>query len=449
MILKNTPTSLVIASALMATSALLPAKATPEDPPSNKHTTAEATSEEVTKDASSEKIEVAKKVLAVVAKTSDEKKGSEKDDPARDKLEKEKAQLALENSLAAERSERKLADLKAQVAKLKLEKELLAETIAVKELKHKEQQMADQVAFAEETRELSRETQLAKLKAEQLTSELKSQKAELGLAMTKVEREMELFEAKQKRDTFVDAEPVYLADPLKEDGTLVISDRRIDLNGGIYSDTAAQVGERINYFNNKNGEHPIFIVIDSSPGGSVMAGMQILKAMHGSQAPVYVVVKSFAASMAAGITTLAERSFALPDAILLHHQILSLSYGNLSETREHTKQMEQWWNRLAGPVAEKMGITLEEFIDKMYNNTVTGDWTEFADDAQKIKWVDHVVSNVQETSLLKNPDAQKPEKSANATYLEAGRPGNIIPRLNPKDMLYLYNPDQYYHRAEK
>ena len=50
----------------------------------------------------------------------------------------------------------------------------------------------------------------------------------------------------------------------------------------------------------------IFIVIDTSPRGSVMAGYRILKAMESSDAPVHVVVKSFAASMAAAITTLGE-----------------------------------------------------------------------------------------------------------------------------------------------
>jgi ATP-dependent Clp protease protease subunit len=431
MILKNTPTSLLFATALLTSSPLLPAKAT----------------EETAEEPSSETIEIAKEVLEIVEKTSEGKKDPQSD---KDKLQIEKNQLELENALAAERNQRKLSDLKAQVEKLKLEKELLAETIAIQELEHKKSQMADQIAFDEETKELKKETERAKLKAEQLTSNLKSQKAELGIEMSELEREMELFQAKQKRDTFVDAEPVYLANPLKEDGTLVISDRRIDLNGAIFADTATHVGERINYFNNKNSQHPIFIVIENSPGGSVMSGMQILKAMHGSQAPVYVVVKGFAASMAAGITTLAERSFALPDAILLHHQILSSAYGNLSETREHTEQMEAWWERLAGPVAEKMGISLEEFIDKMYSNTVTGDWTEFADDAQKIKWVDHVVKTVEETALLTSPDAAKESTGSGTAYgSESIRPENAIPRLNPKDMLYLYNPDGYYKPAGK
>lgn len=435
MILTKTPFRFA-ATALLATSPLLLAETAPQPEAAAK---------------ASEIVEIAiaasqpeKEVVVKVEEEKAQKPASAKEQ----KMAKEKNKLSLENALATERSNKELRQLRAKVAKLKLEKELLAEKIAIAELKHKEEKMADQIAFEKKTKALSRDTAVAKMKAEGLTSKLKSQQAEVGLAVTKIEREMKVFKANQERATFVDSKPVYLANPLQEDGTLVISDRRIDLNGPIFAGTSDHVGERINYFNNQNGEHPIFIVIDSSPGGSVMAGMQILKAMHGSEAPVYVVVKSFAASMAAGITTLAERSFALPDAIILHHQILSGAYGNLTETREHTKQMEEWWQRLASPVAEKMGVTLEEFIEQMYANTVTGDWTEFADNAQKIKWVDTVVTNIRETSLLNSPDAKRAPGGAPAATLEAAKMETIIPRLNPKDMLYLYNPDGYYQPAQ-
>src|SRR5260221_10572633 len=117
-------------------------------------------------------------------------------------------------------------------------------------------------------------------------------------------------------------------------GVLSISDRRIALNGVITSETANRVTERINYFNNQNKEFPIFIVIDDSPGGSVMAGYKILKTMHSSSAPVYVVVKSYAASMAAAICTLAQRSFAYPNAVILHHPISNGSHGNLAAQRD-------------------------------------------------------------------------------------------------------------------
>ncbi|MDA7626117.1 ATP-dependent Clp protease proteolytic subunit [Akkermansiaceae bacterium] len=236
-----------------------------------------------------------------------------------------------------------------------------------------------------------------------------------------------------------------------------ISDRRIPFNGAVTGTLADRVTTRINYFNNKDPKKPIFIVIDDSPGGSVMAGYRILKAMEGSEAPIYVVVKSFAASMAATITTLAEKSFVYPNAIILHHQIsqsFMFSSMNLTEQKENVEDLKKWWARLADPIAEKMGITSDEFIEMMYKKTVSGDWTEFGDDAVKLKWADHVVNRIHETALLKNPDAKSsaptPTRSAaieNGLTPAIDDNGNhymILPRRNPKDLYLMHNPDGFY-----
>lgn len=375
------------------------------------------------------------------------KKKRSKEEIAQAIMQAEQEQLALENSLAAEKIKKEHAELRAEVARLKLEKEKLTETLAINELRQKQAMAKEEARFQKETAQLSREAKVAKMSAEKLGADFKAKQAEFGMKLAELDHQIKTIETNKKRADYADSEPIYLANPLQKDGTLVISDRRIDLNGPIFSGTADHVSERINYFNNKNAEHPIFIVIDSSPGGSVMAGMSIMKAMHGSDAPVYVVVKTFAASMAAALTTLAERSFAFPNAIILHHQVMSGTYGNLTETREHTQQLEEWWRRLANPIAKKMGISRDEFIERMYQETVSGDWTEFADQAKKLKWVDHVVSNIKETALLKNPDSAS-SKAGPAAEADNQSMDQFIPRLNPKDMLYMYNPDGHYQRQK-
>jgi ATP-dependent Clp protease protease subunit len=266
-------------------------------------------------------------------------------------------------------------------------------------------------------------------------------------------------EKEREADAYADQRPIYLKEPLTTEGELVLSDRRIPLNGPITMATADFISARIDYFNNKTKEYPIFIVIDESPGGSVMAGYKILKSMQSSNAPVYVVVKSFAASMAAAICTLAPRSFAYPNAIILHHQISNGMMGNLTLQREGLKMLERWWQRLAAPIAAKMGITIDEFIKQMYAHTATGDWKEFADDAVKLKWVDTVIGRCQETAWVKNPDVEPapPGQLATASATpgaavvnmaektdEKGHPYMLLPRLNPVDCYYLYNPDSYF-----
>ena len=382
------------------------------------------------------------------------------------RLTAEKQRLDLENGLTQQRLQAEVGSLQAEIDKLTKQADLLAKRAALKDAERKARmdeelgtererlekiKLTNDLAAAElaaRGRELGQREQESKVRA----AELQAQRMEFEVQLAKLSNDLEL---RKKRDQWkdrVDREIQYTLEPFK-DGVLTISDRRIALNGVISMDTADFIAERIDYFNNQNRQYPIFIVIDRSPGGSVMAGYKILKAMNGSAAPVYVVVKSFAASMAAGITTMSKRSFAYPNAIMLHHQILSGSFGNLTEQRENLKDLEEWWKRLAAPVAAKMGVSLDEFIKRMYANRSTGDWEEFGDGAQKLKWVDDIVETVREESYIKNPDTEPSKpidgQAAGQSALQEridsnGRRYVLLPRLDPVDCYYLYNPDRYY-----
>ncbi|NRA58014.1 MAG: ATP-dependent Clp protease proteolytic subunit, partial [Phycisphaerales bacterium] len=239
--------------------------------------------------------------------------------------ELEKSEIDAKQALRESRLKDELAASRAETARLKAEAEAikaraalesarqaqqLAEMRAQIERREVEQRLADAEAgegVAEARRramEIDAETSVArgelaalKTRYDMMTLDLKSQLATL-------EREIDLREQKDKLARVVTNDMSYREEPFR-DGTLYISDRRIPLNGPIWSGTGSYVADRIQFFNNQSEEQPIFIVIDSSPGGSVMEGYRILKAMETSRAPIHVVVKSFAASMAACITTLA------------------------------------------------------------------------------------------------------------------------------------------------
>jgi ATP-dependent Clp protease protease subunit len=349
-------------------------------------------------------------------------------------------------------SEKKASsDVQSEISKLKAERELIAERNALEDLKRAQIDREADVKFAEEKARLNREGELSRIQAERLANELKAIQSQAALDLAKLQNEVAKIEAEEKRSKYADSKPEYLANPLRDDGVLVISDRRIPLNGPIGANTADYITERIHYWNNKDKKLPIFIVIDDCPGGSVMAGYRILKSMEASEAPIHVVVKSFAASMAACITTLATESYAYPNAIILHHQISSGRSGrlNLTQQREFFEDSNRWWERLASPVAKKMGITTDELIKQMYAKATSGDWSEFGDEAKKLKWVNHIINGVEETSLVKNPDSPNatPSKTAYVENVELDKDGNpvvFLPRLNPKDCYFLYNPDGYY-----
>jgi ATP-dependent Clp protease protease subunit len=374
--------------------------------------------------------------------------------PAAPAEKSEQDRLTEENNLAEARLKAETNAMRAEITRLKMEKELLAEKLALSAVKRQAAQEEELAKNEAERAQLSRNTELAKARAEYLTHELKAVQSESGIAIAKLQNRISELEMESRGKAYADADPVYLENPLREDGTLVISDRRIALNGMISMATADHITDRIDFYNNADRKLPIFIVIDQSPGGSVMAGYRILKAMESSDAPVHVVVKSFAASMAAGITTLAKESYAYPNAIILHHQISSTLFGqlNLTEQAEFVKESQRWWTRLATPVAQKMGITTDEFIKKMYEHSTSGDWSEFGEDAQKLKWVNHIVQGIEESSFTKNPDLKgsmpaapsQPAAELKEEIDANGRPFAYLPRLTPKDVYFLYNPDGYY-----
>ncbi|GEP42951.1 ATP-dependent Clp protease proteolytic subunit [Brevifollis gellanilyticus] len=386
-----------------------------------------------------------------------------------------------------------LEAIKTETAKLNAEREKIAAQLALEQTKQDEQLAPRRRALAEQQikmEEIKSKLDLAeterRAKDDPALMELRRQNEKLMIdySIAKNETDIDGFKSRmeengvrrktsalslqmelqqkeaESRSYAVGKAPSYPLDPL-QGKKLVLSDRTIGLNGVITSKTADSIADRIAYFNNRDDQAPIFIVIDDSPGGSVMAGYKILKAMHGSRAPVYTVVKSFAASMAACITTLSKKSFAYPNAIILHHQLSVGVMGNLTQHRENVKELEEWWKRLADPVAAKMGITRDEFIARMYKEASTGDWNEFADDAQKLGWVDVIVEDIEETALLRHPDTQQAQQQngqqrlasdgdANAVsgvvpdHDERGKPMALLPRLNPLDAYWMYNPDGYY-----
>lgn len=376
---------------------------------------------------------------------------AEEKDPALETKKKEQEALAIDNKLEAERLTNATNSMRAEITRLKAERELMAEKQALETAKRQISLQTELEKVQAEKEKIASEGELSKARADKLTNDLKAVQTEAALEITRLQNDISRIETTDKRAKFADSKPVFLKTPLKDNGILVVSDRRIPLNGLITNNTADFITSRIQYWNNKDRELPIFIVIDSSPGGSVMAGYRILKAMESSDAPVHVVVKSFAASMAACITTLAKESYCYPNAVILHHQISSTLFGqlNLTQQREFHEDSQRWWVRLGTPVAAKMGITPDEFIKQMYAHTSSGDWSEFGEQAKELKWVNHIVTGIDETSFTKDPDTVESPSAARAEVQKEevdanGRPFQWLPRIEPLDVYFISNADGYY-----
>lgn len=287
----------------------------------------------------------------------------------------------------------------------------------------------------------------AKFKEKFIQMELEKQMAETEFS--KLEKTLKIRELKKQWESEANKTVTRSDEPFK-DGILTISDRRIPLNGPIIRGTGKWVADRLDYFNNKSEELPIFIVIDSSPGGSVVEGFHILQAMKSSKAPVHVVVKQYAASMAAVITTLSDHSYVFPNAVVLHHQMSFMTMGNTTQNKEWLKIAVEYEKRLLEPVAAKMKLSLDEFRKEMYKHNSDGDWEEFGDKAQTLNWVNHVIKGTKESSILKEPYDDAP-RMAFIFFGKKDENGNSykeLPKLDYPDCYYLYNRDNYYKMSK-
>ena len=350
------------------------------------------------------------------------------------KLDLEVKRLVAGNQIDEEKHKKEMGDLRQEKEKLKMANDFKDEQLRQKEAANE----AERKAIDLEMRRLD-------LKAKQL----KFEEDELKRKLERVKSDLDLRAKNEDWKAEANKEPDYLKNPFSE-GVLTVTDRRIPLNGPIMRGVADYVTERIHYYNNKSGDLPIFIVIDYCPGGSVMEGYRIVKAMQASKAPIHVVVKSFAASMAAVITTLADHSYAYPNAIILHHQMSTMQWGNMTQLKEQLEIAKEWYRRLADPVAKKMGTSIEGMTKQMYEHNSDGDWEEFADKAVALKWVSKVVHEIRETGMVKDPDrlekGKKPElpNRMEEKIDEKGQRYVSLPRLDPFDLYYIYNPDRYY-----
>jgi len=266
-------------------------------------------------------------------------------------------------------------------------------------------------------------------------ADVKLASAQAAVEYARLEKVGEIARLQKKVIETTSGKIEYPLEPLAE-GVLRISDRRIPFNGIVDETLAKFVCDRIAFYNALDKKAPIFIVIDRSPGGSVMSGYQILQAMESSQAPVYVVVKGYAASMAAIITTMAKQSYVYPQTVVLHHQASTSLSGNQTQLEQQLKWSKIWCERIFVKVANKMGITVDEFVAKMYAAVSTGDWKVLGTEAVKLKWVTHVVDRMTEEGVNNTAAAPalgeiKPDGLNGTTALNP---------LTPFDIWWIYDP---------
>ena len=405
------------------------------------------------------------------AEDSDDKDKTEEKKPEEDKEAKE--ETGPKKDPASEEAKKLKSEMDLYTTRFKYQVTMYEKQIEAQRLENEKSKIDQKLEADRIERQMiamKRERDRLKLELDLAKAQSSLQKAKNAAKIDESKSEKELLEmaltiesAREKMEDRVLGDEDYPLEPFKN-GMLRISTRRIELNGPIMSGAADYICQRIHYFNNKS-DKPIFIVIDSCPGGSVIEGFQIVQAMQNSEAPIHVVVKRYAASMAAIITTLSDHSYCYPNAIVLHHQATTVMYGNGRDIKDQVRQLEEISDRLLGPVAAKQGMEVDEFVDLMYKQRTSGDWDVFGEEAVERKWVDHIVTSIREEALRKRPGGIRiptirirpgSEHQEPTGYLERyevvlpeevdekGKRFVRLPRLSPVDAWMIYNPDNYY-----
>ncbi len=364
-----------------------------------------------------------------------------------DRIAMEKARLDLSLEIAALKARRERSADDAERSRLETEAALRSAKLAL-EFADADEAKAD----AERTAAIaSLKSTLASfessVRARELETDLKIAKLELDNALGRLTAQAARHRREKEAATIVAREKLdYPANPLA-DGVLTLSDRRIPLNGPITDPLARRIIDRLAFFNLRDPKAPVFIVIDNSPGGSLMAAYQVIQAIRSSKAPVHVVVKGNAGGVAAAIVAQAPHSYAFASSLLSHEQPELTARGNTTSVRERQEQTLVFFRRLYTPVAIKMGLTdADAFLKKLYENNSDAQWNEFGENSVKLKWVDHLITRAHETSIDDlAPRTPSDDAVEFRTFKDASGKTRIeLPPLSPGDSWLLHDPQGVY-----
>lgn len=168
----------------------------------------------------------------------------------------------------------------------------------------------------------------------------------------------------------------------------LLMDRIIFVGSEINSSMANTIMAQLIYLNSKDNERPIQMYINS-PGGDIVAGLQIYDTMQLIKAPIQTVCTGMAASMAAVLLAGGKKGqrAILPNASTMIHQPLGGAWGQATDVEIANKQIQMYKNRLYQLLAADTGKDIETI-----KNDCERDYWLDANAALKYGLVDKVIN---------------------------------------------------------
>lgn len=137
-----------------------------------------------------------------------------------------------------------------------------------------------------------------------------------------------------------------------------------------------QLQRELRDLDKSNGE---IVMIINSPGGSVVAGFELIQTMENLNNNLTCIVETRAFSMAALTAAYCTKLYVHKFATLMFHEANYQVGGSQTQVRVLTERTEKYLDQLLGDTAEKMGITLPEFKKRIHD-----EWWITVDEAVKI-----------------------------------------------------------------
>lgn len=113
----------------------------------------------------------------------------------------------------------------------------------------------------------------------------------------------------------------------------------------------------------KSGD-PIWVLIDS-PGGSVIAGAQIISAIESSGVEVNTVCLSLCASMGAIIHQHGTKRYMVDRSFLMFHEASGGVAGTMPQMLSQLKSMNRYINKMIAKIATRAGMSFQDLNSKL------------------------------------------------------------------------------------
>ena len=157
----------------------------------------------------------------------------------------------------------------------------------------------------------------------------------------------------------------------------------INLTGEVDDDMATMVVSKLNSM-----DGPVTIVINS-PGGSVVAGLQIVSAIKHYDGPTTCVIDGWGDSMAAVIEeSCTVREMESYSILMFHQGSLNIGRANSHDLVEAQKALNAVDRAMANIVAPRLGLTVDEWLQLIDGHDIW--WS--ADMALKSHAIDKVIN---------------------------------------------------------